>query len=154
MFACGKVVKCPSQKRVGFSKTARNIRLKIVSSFIFWNHGMYYPLVRQWGSSSRSKAGFVKETKLVFFQSSGNTTDLTSFDKKLQVFRYSIIDRPLCINTMVYVSTVQPSINLKCLCSNKNIKMSLYTLFKVAIYKFSYMKSYAWNYSWMMKKLM
>ena len=39
MFACGKVVKCPSQKRVGFSKTARNIRLKIVSWFIFWNHG-------------------------------------------------------------------------------------------------------------------
>ena len=39
MFACGKVVKCPSQKRVGFSKTARNIRLTIVSWFILRNHG-------------------------------------------------------------------------------------------------------------------
>ena len=30
---------------------------------------------------------------------------------------------------MVSVSTVQPSINLELLCNNKNLKMSLYTLF-------------------------
>ena len=32
--------------------------------------------------------------------------------------------------TMVSVSTVQPSINLEFLCTYKNLRMSLYTLFK------------------------
>ena len=33
-------------------------------------------------------------------------------------------------NTMVSVSTVQPSINLEFLCTDKKLKMSLYTLFE------------------------
>jgi hypothetical protein len=46
--------------------------------------------------------------------------------------------------TMVSVSTVQLSINLEFLCTNENLKISLYTLFKKnRIYRVSYMKSYA-----------
>ena len=54
--------------------------------------------------------------------------------------------------TMVSVSTVKPSINLELL--KKTLKC-LFTLYfkKNWIYRFSYMKSYAWNYRGIMKKL-